>query len=428
MAAFQTVWSVDVGKSSLKAVKMHRERNSIEIQAVDKVDYPVEAGGIESLQAPKDALRTFAGRNEMNCPVIVSHPGHSAFSRFIQLPPVDAKKLEEMIGYEAQQQIPFPIDEVIWDYHVCESEEGSVEKEVGIFAVRKEVISDFILDFEQNGISPDHISVGYIGLLNYILFDLRPTKPAVVIDIGSDHTDLLIVDGGRFWVRNLGIAGNDVTQTIQEKFKLQFDEAEKIKRSATTNKEQAAKVYQVVQPILKEFVNEIHRSVGFYKSQAGDVKFEDVFLFGNGAKLIGVQRFLQEHLRFKVHVEKGFHRLRVNREANVALLQQDFPAFATVVGQGIQGLSDGVIDVNLLPQERQEEINFKSKQKIVIAAAASLYIVIAFLYWNLGGKISDAEEASVRPRSPRISEKTRRPSRRWTSAKPRSAPRPPSWR
>ncbi|MCA8960099.1 MAG: type IV pilus assembly protein PilM, partial [Planctomycetes bacterium] len=393
MSAFQTVWSVDLGKSSLKAVKMHRERNSVEILAVDKVDFPVESGGIETLQAPKDALRTFASRNEINCPVIVSHPGHSAFSRFIQLPQVDAKKVEEMIGYEAQQQIPFPIDEVIWDYHVCASDEGALEREIGIFAVRREVISDFIVDFESNGLAPDHISIGYIGLLNYVNFDLRPQKPAVIIDIGSEHTDLLIVDGGRFWVRNLGIAGNDITQTLQEKFKLQFDEAERLKRSAASDKEKAAKVYQIVQPILKEFVNEVHRSVGFYKSQAGDVKFEDVFLFGNASKLVGLQRFLQEHLRFRVHVEKGFHRIRVNRESNVALLQQDFPSFATVVGQGIQALGDGMCDVNLLPRERQEELSFKSKQKVVIAACVALFVVPVFLMLNLNGKIEKAEQA-----------------------------------
>ena len=143
MAAFQTVWSIDVGKSSLKAVKLHRERNSIEILAVEKLDYPVDETGVNSIQHSKEALRTFAQRNDIRDPVIVSHPGHSAFSRFIQLPPVDAKKLDEMIGYEAQQQIPFPIDEVIWDYHICQDETMGAEKEVGIFAVRKEVISDF---------------------------------------------------------------------------------------------------------------------------------------------------------------------------------------------------------------------------------------------------------------------------------------------
>lgn len=394
MAAFQTVWSIDVGKSSLKAVKIHRERNSLEILAVDKVDYPVEANGIDSLHGPKEALRTFATRNEIDCPVVVSHPSHSAFFRFIQLPPLDDKKLQEMVGYEAQQQIPFPIDEVIWDYHVCGDEGEAQEKAIAIFAVRREVITDFMLDYEAESIEPDHISVGYVGLLNYVLYDLRPSKPSVVVNIGSDHTDLLIVDGKRFWFRNLTIAGNDVTQALQERFKLPFDEAEKLKRTAAGNKEQMTKVFQLVQPILKELVNEIHRSVGFYKSQAGDVKFEDVYLFGNAAKLIGIQHYLSEHLRFKVHVEKGFRRIRVNRESNIALLQKDFPAFATVVGNGILALGDGECDVNLLPEDRKEEISFRSKQKTVIAACASLLISVVVLWVAYGGAKSAADRAS----------------------------------
>ena len=96
MAAFQTVWSIDVGKSSLKAVRLHRERNSIEVLAVDKLDYPIDTNGINSLQGAKEALRTFAARNDIRDAVIVAHPSHSAFSRFIQLPPVDARKLHEM--------------------------------------------------------------------------------------------------------------------------------------------------------------------------------------------------------------------------------------------------------------------------------------------------------------------------------------------
>ena len=160
MSAYQTVWSIDVGQSSLKAVKLHREPNNLEILAVEKIDYDVEASGIDTLHQMKEALQTFASRNVINCPVIVAHPGHSAFSRFIQLPPVDAKKLVEMIGYEAQQQIPFPIEEVMWDYHVCETGDSGGEREVGIFAVRAEAVNDFVLDYENVGIDVNLISVG----------------------------------------------------------------------------------------------------------------------------------------------------------------------------------------------------------------------------------------------------------------------------
>ncbi len=386
--SISTVWSVDVGKSSLKAVKIHRDQTSLEIVAVDKIDFEGGDVGIDSIGQAKAALRTFASRNTIDCPVAVLHPSRSAFSRFIQLPPVDPKKLEEMIGYEAQQQIPFPIEEVIWDHHVSESDDGSMEKEVGIFAVRREAISDFMLDYDEFPL--ELISIGYIGLLNYVLFDLRPNKPVVVLDMGSDHTDLLIVDGKRFWFRSLPSAGKDFTQALQEKFKLDYNQAEELKTEGAKS-EHGAKIFQVMQPLIRDLVNEINRSIGFYKSQAGEVKFEDLFLFGNGSKLLGLKNSLTEHLKFRVHVAKGFHRLRVNRDANVALLQRDFPAFASCVGAGIQALGDGDCEVNLLPQEQQEALEFKKKQKTVIFAAASIYLLIGWMMFSYGAKVKSAD-------------------------------------
>ena len=140
-------------------------------------------------------------------------------------------------------------------------------------------------------------------------------------------------------------------------------------------------------------VNEIHRSVGFYKSQAGEVKFEDVFLVGNGAKLIGMAKFLSEQLRFNVQVAKSFHRVRVNREANVALLQGDFPSFSSAVGNGIQALGEGECQVNLMPKEQQAAIEFQGKQKFVLAAAASLIILPLYLSMFFSGRLSSAEDA-----------------------------------
>ena len=114
--AFHTIWSVDLGKSALKAVKLRRERNNVEILAIDKVDCPVSTNGMDaSSDARKEVLSVFRSRNEVREPVVVSHPGQGTFSRFIKVPAFDDKKVHDMVQYEASQQIPFPLDEVIWD-------------------------------------------------------------------------------------------------------------------------------------------------------------------------------------------------------------------------------------------------------------------------------------------------------------------------
>ena len=105
--AFHTIWSVDLGKSALKAVKLRREKNSVEILAVDKVDYPVSDNGVDSASQAKEALSVFKTRNDVKEPLVVAHPGQGTFSRFIKVPAFDAKKVKDMVRYEASQQIPF---------------------------------------------------------------------------------------------------------------------------------------------------------------------------------------------------------------------------------------------------------------------------------------------------------------------------------
>src|SRR5687768_12062552 len=169
--AFHTIWSVDVGKSALKAVRLRRERNSIEILAIDKVDYPLSDNGVDTSAQAREALSAFRQRNDIKDPVVVAHPGQGTFSRFIKIPAFDQKKLKDMVRFEASQQIPFPLDEVIWDYHLVDRAYlPGEEREVGLFAVRKEAVDDYLLEFTQEGLSVEMLSIGYLGLLNFIKF------------------------------------------------------------------------------------------------------------------------------------------------------------------------------------------------------------------------------------------------------------------
>ena len=386
MADFVEVWCIDSGKTSLKALKIQRSGSGAEILQAEKIDHPSGAGA----EAMMVAVATLAARHDLSDALVVALPSRSALTSFIPIPPVDGKKLDELIGYEAQQNIPLPIDEVIWGSHVSgDTDEG--EKEVGIFAVRSDEVSDVLVDFSQDGHEIDVLTLGNVGLLNLIRFDLRPTRPVVALEIGSDHTDLIIVNGPRFWFRSLPIAGKDFTAALQEKFGCTQEEAENLKVTAARS-EHAAKIFQVLQPLLRDLVSEINRSIGYYKSRVGEVKVEDLFLFGGSSKLVGLRKFLEENLRIRVQMAKSLNRVRISAEASSSGIQQDLPSFSSAIGAGLQALGLGEVDLNLLPQEKQDEVEFRKKQKTVLAAAASLYLLIVFLIFNFGGKIDRAEE------------------------------------
>jgi type IV pilus assembly protein PilM len=393
--AFNTIWSVDLGKSALKAVKLRRDRNHVEILAVDKVDYPPSTNGVDSAAQAKEALTVFRARNEVKDPLVVAHPGQGTFSRFIKVPAFDQKKVKDMVRYEASQQIPFPLDEVIWDYHVVDREYGpGEEREVGLFAVRREAIDDYLLDFAKEGLSVEMLSIGYLGLLNFIKYDVNPSEPAIVLDIGAAHTDLILIDGERFWIRPLPHSGNDISKAIMARFKLDFPEAEKLKIETSKAPKQAAKIFQaVIQPKLQDLLQEIQRSIGYYKSQVGDIKFTRLYLLGNGSRIIGIKKFLEEHLGIPIERLQSIKNLRINRDVNLKLLQADLPAFGTAIGCGIQAVGVGRCQVDLVPREEKvkKEVSRKKKHAFIAAGLVAAFIFLSFIMIN--GKIARVNSA-----------------------------------
>jgi type IV pilus assembly protein PilM len=393
--AFHTVWSVDLGRSSLKAVKLRREKNNIEILAIDKIDYPTSTNGVDSAAgARKEVLSVFRSRNDVREPVVVAHPGQGTFSRFIKVPAFEEKKVQDMVQYEASQQIPFPLDEVIWDFHVIDREYlTGEEREVGLFAVRREAIDDFLTDFSEEGLSVEMLSIGYLALLNFIKYDLDPKEPSIVLDIGATHTDLILIDGERFWVRPLPHSGQDITKAIMERFKLKYSEAEKLKTEAVKAPKQAAKIFQaVIQPKLKDLIQEVHRSIGYYRSQNGDVKFSKLYLLGNASRIFGIKRYLEEQLGVMVERMQSIRHLRINRGVNVKLLQSQLPAFGTALGGGLQALGAGACKVDLVPREEKIKKQVERKKKHVFIAAGIFLIAIFVSFFITRGKLEEARE------------------------------------
>lgn len=126
--------------------------------------------------------------------IAVSIPGHSSFARFAKLPPVEPKKVADIIKFEAQQQIPFPLDQVEWDYQTFKVED-SPELEVGIFAVTKERINERLQMLDDVGVTPNYVNLSPIAVYNALAYNLEfgaNTPGTIIVDIGTTSTDLVI--------------------------------------------------------------------------------------------------------------------------------------------------------------------------------------------------------------------------------------------
>ena len=386
--AFNAVWSIDIGKYALKAVHMRRYGSQAVLLGTDRIEYDVGAEGVDYVGGVKESLQIFTSRNTLRDPVVVCLPGQDALSRFIKIVADDEKKLQELVNYEARQQIPFDIEDVVWDWELVPRDYvPGQEKEVGIFAARRETVDDLLIDLEAQGIKGQMIVLGYLGLLNYALYELRPRIPSVVLDIGADSTALILIDNGAYWIRALPFSGNQITRTLSSRFKLTFAEAERLKRQAARNP-QAPKIFAAIQGVLGDFVNEIQRSVGFYRSQIAEATFKNVYLLGQASYTLGLGKFLKDRLGWRVQRVGGLARIRAGEGVDIASVRPQLASLAPALGAGLQGLGLSRTDVNLMPREQQVQLAFARRRKLVFVAGL-LMLLVLFLVGNRYEKLTD---------------------------------------
>lgn len=376
------VWGLDIGKSALKGVKLQPTKEGLEILAVEYIRYAIADDEDERDEQVADALRQFVATHKVSKDrVVVGLAGLHAFSRFINLPPVEKSKVDDLVRLEATQQIPFPINEVNWDFTRLPQEDPMDEIEVGIFATRTELVDGFLNDLHEPGIQPAIVTIAPLAIYNFIRANGEDEEgAAIILDIGAEHTDLVIVDGERFWIRNLRIAGNDITKALSERFKVPFAEAEKLKRSSSKSA-QAKKIFGTMEPVLKDLVGEIHRSVGFFKSQAEDLNVKRMVLLGDGAKLKNLPKFLRQQLRYKVtRVQQlAEDRFVIDPDVDLDVLKKHLLGFGVAFGLAVQGADQAHCSINLAPQQLKIIDSLRDKMKWAIGAA-----VLGWIAFGLG--------------------------------------------
>lgn len=391
-------WGVDVGKSSVKAVRMELKGGTPAITAVEVVAYPPSEGGDAAAldQRILDGLQELKGLCKFGTePVIISLPGHSTFNRLIKLPPVEDEKIPEIVQYEAQSQIPFNIDEVIWDYQIIEREYApGEEKEVILFAIKRDIVEGFLANIQPVGLNIEAIQFAPVALYNFLSYDQELGGAAIALDLGGENTDLVILDGSKFWIRNLPITGNDITKALQKAFNLPFGEAEKLKLKAGQS-QQAQKIFNAIQPVLRDLVGEIHRSIGYYKSISKTAKFDRIILLGNATKTLNFQKFVSQSLSTMGNLPAA--RLaklgKITADAiDPGEMNRHLGTLGAAIGLGLQGLGAAQNSVNLLPDAYKKRKEAKKKQPWIIAAVAVLYVTVILAAFFMSRSVSELED------------------------------------
>jgi len=387
-AEFGAVWAIDIGNNSLKALHLSAESGVVEVIGFDNIQHGKILTGSGVGAAERDelialSLRRFVSQNDLGKDdVVVSVPSQNSFARFVNLPPVDPKRIPEIVKFEAVQQIPFDINDVQWDWQLM-TETDSPETRVGIFAIKNEVVSSALEHFARENVQVGYVQMAPMALYNYVLYD-RPdlVTPAgdkqgqaiVVLNIGAENTDLVVCTGSTVWQRCILIGGNAFTRAIADAFKLNFEKAEKLKRTAPMSK-YARQIFQAMKPVFTDLASEVQRSLGFYNSSNPNTKLLKIIALGGGTKLRGLLKYLQQSVQIPIERPDAFKRLAISSDVSAAKFHESVCDFGIVYGLALQALGLARIESNLLPRAIARSMTWAGKAKYFTAAACVLLLV-----------------------------------------------------
>lgn len=377
MATSNACWGIEVGAGGIKAVKLVLDGEGVRVAefAVMPHKRVLSTPELNQDDAIRLALGAFVNQYDLSkARVAVSVPGHAAFARFAKLPPVEPKQIPKIVRFEAEQQIPFSLDEVEWDFQTFRSPD-SPDVEVGIFAATKERIRQQLQLYDDYGIVPDIVTLSPIAVYNAMAYDLvfdERTPGTVIVDVGTTSTDLIIAEAGRVWVRTFPLGGHNFTQEIVDKFSVSYPKAEKIKREVHKSKS-ARHVLQALRPIFSDLGQEIQRSIGYYQSLHSDSDLQRVIGVGATFELQGIRKALQQQVQLTVYTVEEFKRAKFDG-ADEATLGQSAGQLMTAYGLALQGLEYATLEANLMPAAVVREAVWRRKTPW-FAAAAGLGLV-----------------------------------------------------
>ncbi len=417
MATSNAVWGIDIGQCALKALKCRpheKDPDRVVVESFDYIEYPkiLSQPEAEPEEIVREALEQFLSRNDLTGDqVALAVAGQSGLARFIKLPPVEAKKIPDIVKYEARQQIPFALEDVVWDYQRLtggSEEDGfALEPEVGLFAMKRDQVSRALEPLETAGIEVDFIQLAPLSVYNYVCFDRledlrsRPYDPAdppestVVISLGTDTTDLVVTNGYRVWQRNIPIGGSHFTRALSKELKLTFVKAEHLKRNATQADDPKA-VFQAMRPVFSDLLAEIQRSLGYFTSIDKAAKIGEVIALGNAMKLPGLQKYLTQNLEQEVQPVDEFKNLSGGSATAQSQFKENLLSFAVSYGLCLQGLGKSEIHTNLLPEEIVRTRLIRAKKPWAVAGVAALLAGLTFNYFTHAVAWSDTKTDAMK--------------------------------
>jgi type IV pilus assembly protein PilM len=341
----------------------------------------------------------------------VCAPGFHVFSKFVKLPPVDTSKVTQIIQYEAQQNVPFPLEEVVWDYQILGAAPTG-ELEVLLVAIKSDIVEGLFRTSEGAGTKLSLVDVSPAALANAFRYNYGDLEGcSMLLDIGAKTSNLLFFDKETIYARGINIGANSITADFAKESKLGYDEAESTKIAQgfvslggayeEPDDPQQQAISKIARQVMTRLHIQVNQTIQFYRGQQGGAAPVRLFLSGGASTMPYTAQFFAEKLNMPVDYFNPLRNVQIDPGVNIEELAKIGHQMGELVGLGLRNLAHCPIELNLMPTSALQGQEFGAKKPYLIATMASLVgILFAFGYFN--DRIANAKRSSLENLQPQL--------------------------
>ena len=309
---------------------------------------------------------------------------HVIFTRPVTLPSVgDATQVEQLVAFEAQQNVPYPIDEVVWDWQLLDAGDGG-QVEVILAAIKSDLLDEINTSAQAGGLKPAVVEIAPMALYNALRYNYPDAEGCtILLDIGSRTTNLLFCEPGKIFPRRLNIGGSSITTAIAKDFGISFPEAEVRKVQdgfvslggtyAEPDDAEIARISKITRNQMTRLHQEIARSITFYRSEHGGSQPVRVLIAGGTASLPYIREFFQEKFPgMEVDYFNPLRNVTVADTANTDEVARATHTLGELVGLALRALGNCPMELNLRPASVVKAGKRAAQRPYLIAAGVCI--------------------------------------------------------
>ena len=397
----QTVSLAEFHKLPDGGLSLHAYRES-ELIADPSADATRSAQIKEAVRELRESLSIPA-----KAPVNFCLPAQSVFSRFVKLPGGAPEDVSAIIAFEAQQNVPFPIDEVIWDYQIMGAQRDG-NWDVVLVAMKSDQLSEIADSVSDGGLKPAIIDVAPMAVYNAFRYNYPDaTGCSLLIDIGARTTNLIFVEAGRAFSRSIPVGGSTISAAVAKEFNQDITVAEQLKIQkgcvslggayAEPTDPTEARIAKVVRNTMTRLHAEIARSISFYRTSQGGSQPVRVLLCGGTVSLPYMVEFFSEKLQTPIEFFNPLKNVTVTNAATAESLAAKAQTVGELVGAALRSLDNCPIEINLRPQSVVREQDLSRRKPFLVAAAVCCLLTLAawWLFFDRAARITGEVLAGV---------------------------------